>query len=494
MLMLVAASAALLPAAFFMINRVRRRKQLEKDLPPYPPGPKPSLLLGNIPDLTLVKKSGVAYLGNAYIEWTKTYGKVFSITVPFSGRMIVVCDPKFAKEVLITKNYPKSSMYNTVAPLLGSESMVLLSGERWAPKRRAFNPGFGPNFLKNMVRTMAEKLKRFIECIEEDISGEAGKDGVTDLLYRAQTFTSDVIVSVAFGEDWGGKNPHPARLWISQITDLCKGMSIRLGTLLFGFRTKLLIKYYEKLLDQEMMNILERRLAAGVSDNSKDICSIAINQLKDKDGNLTKADKISITHQLKTFYFAGHDTTATTISWAIWSLSQHEEILRKVRAELNDHGIWNDLENPPTYEQLQDCTYLEAVLKETLRLYPPAGSGRYVQKLDETLGGYRVGGSHVFVSPYVIHRHPDLWKNPNDFRPDRFLDGSEGDLQEKFLPFMRGPRDCLGKYFALLEAKLAVSSLVTRFDVECVDPNDEPVNQVTLVPKNGTKVRFSDRK
>lgn len=97
----------------------------------------------------------------------------------------------------------------------------------------------------------------------------------------------------------------------------------------------------------------------------------------------------------------------------------------------------------------------------------------------------------LFVSIYTIGRHPKLWKDPLKFRPERFLDGSEDRLNEKFLAFSRGPRDCIGKHFAMLEAKLAVSALVTRYNIECVDPNEKIITEITNIPKNGAQVRFS---
>ena len=128
---------------------------------------------------------------------------------------------------------------------------------------------------------------------------------------------------------------------------------------------------------------------------------------------------------------------------------------------------------------------------ETLRLYPPAsGVSRYTTDMNATWNGYGLGGALLISSVYVMHRHPSLWKEPDVFRPDRWLDGSEDNLQDKFLAFSRGPRDCIGKYFALLEAKLAVSSLVTKFNLECVDPNETIYQQLTNTPKNGCQVRF----
>jgi cytochrome P450 len=268
----------------------------------------------------------------------------------------------------------------------------------------------------------------------------------------------------------------------------------------FDVASKRKINIYEKLIDDEMMRILERRLNDDTVGEKKDICSLAIEEMKRASGPLTQEDKVSITHQLKTFYFAGHDTTAITISWAIWLLAQNPQVLAKIRAELKGHGVWTESSKPPTYEDLQKCVYLEAAVKETLRLYPPAGGvSRWTNSVDEEWKGYRLSGAYLSLSIYCMGRHPLLWKEPDVFRPDRFLDGSEEPpnskygINAKFTAFSKGPRDCIGKYFALLESKLAISALVTRYDVECVDPKERLVTLLTNAPKNGAAVNFRRR-
>jgi cytochrome P450 len=454
---------------------------------PYPPGPKPILFLGNALQFPDAKKG--ANLDAKLLEWAMEYGLIYSIHLPVIGRQIVCADPELIKYITVTKNFPKSFTYDYVAPLIGERSILVLEKKEWAEKRRAFNPAFGPAFLKNMVSTMTEKLNQMIQHIEQDIH----KDKPTNMLQRSQAFTSDVIVSIAFGEDWGGRDDHPARVYLDKIATLMAGIFTDPGVLLFGFSTKRSIRKYGKLLDQEMIKIVERHVAKGSSGDSKDICSIAIDQYKHADGSLTEDDKLSICHQLKTFYLAGHETTSIAISWSIWLLSRHDQILAKLRAELKQCDIWTNVKTPPTYEQLHQCSYLEAVIKESLRLYPPATVSRFTPDLDQAFKGYTIGGALLVISPYVTHRHPSLWKEPGVFRPERFLDGSEENLGDKYLPFLRGPRDCIGKYFAYLELKLAVSSLVMRYDLKCVDPNETIVTYVTNIPRNGAQVMFHAR-
>jgi cytochrome P450 len=417
---------------------------------------------------------------------------LYTITLPVLGKTIVISDPDLIQHAYVAKNYEKSFTYTLLTALVGRFSIVSADKTEWKDLRKSFNPGFSHAFLKDMVVTMADKLERFVTCINADIDANTP----TNMHVRAQTFTSDVIVTIAFGEDWGGSVPHPARIWNTELCRLSNGLLLDPFKAWFGFRLKREIKRYEKLIDDEMMAILERRLAAGQDANAsaaKDICSIAIDQMKGSDGSLTDHDKIRITHQLKTFYFAGHDTTATTIAWCMWCLGQNAEALAKVRAELKEHGIWADSSKPPTYDDLLKCSYLEATIKETLRLYPPAGGVSRVARPNETFKGYRIDGAVLLMSIYTMGRHPLLWKEPETFRPDRFLDGSEENITSKFTAFSRGPRDCIGKYFAILEAKLAVSALVTNYDFSVVDKDEHMMAQLMNVPRNGAKVQFVRR-
>jgi cytochrome P450 len=452
-------------------------------------------LLGNIKDLP---DPGEGTIDDKLLEWSKQYGLYFTMAIPLMGKVVVISDPALFKRVTVTKNRPKSPSYKLFTSIVGERSMLLLSGEDWARHRKGFNPGFATSFVRNAVPIMTEKLGRLLASLDED-----ARDGATTvLLQRVQTFTSDVIVGVAFGEDWGGgKDVHPARLLLDEMTPLLEGVLLKpvrrlLG--LVGLGPMAQIRRYSKLLDKELGAVLERRLASGVSsDNDTDICSLAIKTIRSESNHreLTEDDKRSIVDQLKTFYFAGHDTTSSLITWSVWLLSQHKGVLEKIRIELRDRGVWTSPDAPgPTYKDLQMLTYLDAMLKETLRLFPPAGIvSRWGDDLDETYEGYRIGGAIQMLAIYTMHHNPALWNDPEAFRPERFLDGSEEGLADKFVPFSRGPRDCIGRHFAMLEAKLALSALVSRFEFECVNPHEGLVQRITYVPREGGLIRFRQR-
>ena len=406
--------------------------------------------------------------------------------------MIVIADPELIHHVTVSKNFHKSWTYKNNVSIFGDRSILLVHGEEWRQYRKSFAAGFTPKFLKGMTSTMLDKLERYIKALDED----ARSGNVTNMMDRAQKFTSDVIVQIAFGEDWGGDEPHVAREYLDDMLDITNRLGSDVVAKMFGFQLKRRLKDLEEKLNRVMEEIIDRRLeqSEDTSNKCRDVCSLAIDSMKQSDGTLTKEDRTVVMHQLKSFYFAGHDTTANLISWAGWLLSQHIQVLEKLRDELSQNNIFNNRDDRPTYEDLQSCEYLDAVVKEVLRLYPPAASARYTSNLNETWNGYTIGGAVLYVNCYVAHRLPQYWDRPDDFLPERFVGVSPETYNHKYIPFLKGPRDCLGKYFALLEAKLAISALAQRYDMTCVDLKESVGYRLTSHPLGGAQVRLELRK
>ena len=267
-------------------------------------------------------------------------------------------------------------------------------------------------------------------------------------------------------------------------------------------------------LERDMQKLVKRRLAKFVEcseddlKKQKDILSLTLSSvLKTKKASqqstpISFDEMDNITSQLKTFYFAGHDTTATTIAWAYWFLVQHPDSLKRARDEVESslgkewvQAAMNGEElSSTTFEKLQRCEYLDSVARETLRLYPPAASTRYAVDPKAAAEGVSLGKGIVHLNFYAIQRDPDIWDDPDVFIPERFL-GEEGRKRvasSGFLPFSKGARDCIGKYFALLEAKIALAALICRYDGNVVDENEVYTTRLTSIPMGdcAVKLRF----
>jgi cytochrome P450 len=495
----------------------------------YPPTPPTRhWLFGHAHAVDLTKTTNHDIL---FLHWMHDLkSKVVMFELPIVGRFIVVGDAAVARYVL-SGNFRKSPTYRALLPLIGKKSLVTMEGGEWSAQRRIYNPGFSPDFLRGIVSTIVEKCDRLVAKCDEDI----GNGASTNMLAKAIDLTIDVIVSVAFGEDW-----------FETEDDVHKVNTIRELTKLTGERMKEPLKQYlsfghmwrtwrlSKALDRDMKCLVQRRLeklceldtasVASEMSKQKDILSLTLLRVlqsnKAAPGELDSRktfgpdDMEIITSQLKTFYFAGHDTTATTIAWAYWLLVQHPESLRRARDEV-ESSIGPHLRDA-TYEKLQKCEYLDAVARETLRLYPPAATTRYVSMSSDgpaassakraissdssssnepNAGGYRLGDSIVHLNFYAIQRDPDVWEKPDEFVPDRFLGeaGKNRIASSSFLPFSKGSRDCIGKYFALLEIKIALAVLVCRYDGDVVDTEEAYVAKLTSIPQGGCKVNLRRR-
>jgi len=202
-----------------------------------------------------------------------------------------------------------------------------------------------------------------------------------------------------------------------------------------------------------------------------------------------------ISEEVDTFMFEGHDTTASAIAFGLYELSKAPHIQKKVTEELND--IFNDdPKREATILDLNNMKYLEAVIKETLRLYPSVPVfGRRLQE-DATFKGTTYPKDLIisfFV--YEMQRREDLFKNANKFNPDRFLeDKDEGRHSFSFVPFSAGPRNCIGQKFATYEMKSAFSKIVRHFEILQADPKLKVVLSVEAILKSATGVPIKLKK
>eukprot|EP00933_Yihiella_yeosuensis_P033800 TRINITY_DN27433_c0_g1_i1.p1 TRINITY_DN27433_c0_g1~~TRINITY_DN27433_c0_g1_i1.p1 ORF type:complete len:526 (+),score=98.40 TRINITY_DN27433_c0_g1_i1:96-1673(+) len=509
-------AAAALPVCLLLLALKRQRRS--KRLPP-PPCPPAHWLFGHVHLFPDVSDPQAPHIDVFLMEWVKTHGwKVFSFITPLLGRFVVVADPALVRQALVVENYRKSPTYMFMEPFIGKTSMIMAEGAEWSEKRRHFNPGFAPKFLRGVVSTIAQKA-----CLLCDRCRQAAESGDELLLHPAAIdFTADVIANVAFGEDWACQETADAASSSISLQDKdklssqarmrdlmfklqweCTQNQITPWRAFFNLSSMFRIRRMRKQLDADMAALVNHRIEMLAKEDSvdapqrHDILSLALRQRKAWSSHAVS----DVVCQMKTFFFAGHDTTSTLIAWTVWLLAQHPDVCAKVRLEVaQELGTWGsgkaaDIDAvAPSYEELQRCEFLEAVIMETLRLYPPAATARYVDDPDATFGGYGIGGCFLYVSQYILHRHPDLWDEPDVFRPERFLkenlkDDSPAANPFMFGPFSRGPRDCIGKYFAILEGKLAVAALASMFDFTAVHSDEGPAYRVTQRPAKGVCVR-----
>jgi cytochrome P450 len=201
----------------------------------------------------------------------------------------------------------------------------------------------------------------------------------------------------------------------------------------------------------------------------------------------------AICDELVLFLLAGHDTTATVLTYALWALGHQPDLQRRVAAEAEALG-----DRRLTHEDVPRLRYTVQVLHEAMRLCPPAPAVGRTVMADIEVDGYRVpAGTVAVVAIYAMHRDPALWEDPLRFDPDRFSpERSKGRDRWQYLPFGGGPRGCIGDHFAMLEATLALATILRRVKIDALNsdfPTSTPLTMVAAAPIRAQVGRRADR-
>jgi cytochrome P450 len=236
-------------------------------------------------------------------------------------------------------------------------------------------------------------------------------------------------------------------------------------------------------LNSVVYQIIAARRASG--EDAGDLLSMLMLSRDEETGE--QMSDLQLRDEVLTMLVAGHETTATTLTWAWAMLDRHPTALANLHAEL-DSVLGG---RAPTVADLPQLSYTRMVIDETMRLYPPVYIISRKVVADDTVGGYRIpAGSAVDISAYVTHRHPDFWERPESFEPERFTPEAVAARHKyAYIPFSTGPRMCIGNSFALMEATLALATLARRYRLRL--PADHvlaPAPLVTLRPAGGLPV------
>ncbi|MFD8377492.1 cytochrome P450 [Streptomyces sp. NPDC059679] len=224
---------------------------------------------------------------------------------------------------------------------------------------------------------------------------------------------------------------------------------------------------------------------------AEDLLTLLIGAHNAEDGSLTRAE---LRDQVLVFFLAGHDTTATALTFALHLLARHPAEQRRVHEEL-DQALPGG--RTPTAADLEALPRLTMVLKEAMRLFPPSPAVSRLAVAETAIGGRRIpAGAAVLVSQWVAHRHPDYWEDPERFDPERFTPQAEAKRPRyAYFPFGGGPRACIGQHFSTLHSVLSLATLLRAYEVEdATDGGDIPLGAgITLMTKGPVRVRVRSR-
>lgn len=359
--------------------------------------------------------------------------------------------PDHAKHVLAENpdNYQKGIGLVHAKRAMG-DGLLTSEGELWKEQRRTIRPVLAPRRIQAQAGMIAEEAAAMVARLRERSS-----DGPVDIRQEMTDLTLGVLGRTLIDADLGEFSSIGESFEAVQDQAMFEMMSLSAiphwvplpGTLRFRRARKDL----QRIVDQ----LVADRTARGLGGD--DIVSRLIESTsKETDRALAQT---RIRDELVTLLLAGHETTASTLSWTLYLMDKHPEAWERVREEVV-RVIGDRL---PTFEDLHELRYLSRVLDEAIRLYPPVWILPRIALGPDTIGGYHVpAGADVLICPYTLHRHPDFWDEPDRFDPDRFLPERSADRPRyAYVPFGAGPRFCIGNSLGLMEAAFVVA-LVAR--------------------------------
>ena len=398
-------------------------------------------------------------------------------------RWHMVQGPEAMKQVFLDKveHYPKADVIIRMLRAAVGKSLFTSEGPAWRWQRRSIAPVFAAKNVNALAPLMTATAKRTAARLE---TAECPAEMVQEML----SATFEVICDVALSgrahfdtETYCDAVTHymltAGRASLLDFLDLPNWLP-RPGELLAQKSVSTMHDMVRKAI-KARQNQPQRRTAG--QEATEDLLDYML-KAKDPETGRTMNEQ-DLLYNLQFFIVAGHETTALTLAWALYLLAHdqdsqahaHEEARAAVKGEA------------ATLEDLEKAPYIEQVLNETMRLYPPVGFlARKALGKDQLYDRDVKQGDTVFLNLYSMHRHQDLWSEPDIFNPGNF-DQQQNEKREKFqfLPFGAGPRICVGANFAMLQAKIILTTLLARFHFEPTPIVPTPVMQMTIRPEPG---------
>jgi cytochrome P450 len=439
----------------------------------FPPGPSDGLKrwsLGPLNDTPL----------EYFTKLAREYGDVAGIRI-LNFKTIFINHPDTIEEALVTnaRKYTKGRVLRANRHVFG-EGLLTSEGEFWLRQRRLVQPAFHRARIASYAAAMVEYTQRMLEGWRDGEERDAHQEmmrltlqivGKTlfdaDVERDAQEVGKSLELLLEIGANFRRTIfvPH----WLPTPTNL---------------RVKREVAQIEKIL----YRIIADRRAS--DRDAGDLLSMLLSA-QDEDGS--RMTDRQLRDETITLFLAGHETTASTLSWTWWLLAQNPAAEAKLHSELD--AVLGG--RGPALDDLPKLSYTGHVVTESLRLYPPAWGLARLAVEDHRIAGYPVTkGMGVAMAQWVVHRDPRWYDAPEEFRPERW----EGDLLKRlpkfaYFPFGGGPRQCIGNAFALMEASLILATIAQKFRLRLVtDHMVQPLASITLRPRHGVRVTLDRRR
>ncbi|XP_062206255.1 cytochrome P450 CYP72A616-like [Phragmites australis] len=404
---------------------------------------------------------------------------------------VVIAEAELVRDILSNKFGHFEKFKNKRLGKLLALGLASYDGEKWAKHRRILNPAFHLEKLKRMLPAFSTCCTELIDHWESKLAG-SDRSYELDIWPEFQNLTGDVISRTAFGSSFmeGRRIFQLQAEQAERVTKAFQYMYIP-GFLFFPTQNNRRMNEINREIEGNLRGMIEKRERAIESgeSSSNDLLGLLLQSNRDSGKGGLRMTTEEVIEECKLFYFAGMETTSVLLTWTLVVLGMHPEWQERARDEvLSVFG-----RDKPNFDGLSRLKTVTMILYEVLRLYPPAVTLNRRTFKEMQIGGITYPEGVILELPIIlVHHNPDVWgKDAHEFKPARFAEGISKATKDQpaFFPFGWGPRICIGQNFALLEAKMALSMILQRFEFQ-LSPSysHAPYTVITLHPQHGAQI------
>ncbi|NXW20778.1 CP4V2 protein, partial [Circaetus pectoralis] len=424
--------------------------------------------------------------------------------------VLILYHPDSVEVILSSsKHIEKSYLYKFLQPWLGT-GLLTSTGDKWRSRRKMITPTFHFAILTDFLEVMNEQGGILLEKLEKHVNKEP-----FDVFLYITLCALDIICETAMGKNVGAQENKDSEYVraVYRMSDLIQQRQKSpwlwpdLVYMLFKEgreherNLKVLHNFTDTVIAEKAAELENTKQTKCDTDGNyeesgskkrKAFLDMLLSATDDEGNKLSYRD---IREEVDTFMFEGHDTTAAAMNWALYLLGHNPEAQKKVHRELDE--VFGNTERPVTMDDLKKLRYLECVVKEALRLFPSVPLFARALREDCCIKGYQVPkGTNVLVITYALHRDPESFPDPEEFRPERFFpENCKGRHPYAYVPFSAGPRNCIGQRFAQMEEKALLALILRRFWVDSCQKPEElgTTGELILRPNNGIWIKLKRR-
>lgn len=414
-------------------------------------------------------------------QYFEKLGDTFSVRIGFTSHLILSRDNDFALHILQKnhKNYHKSRLQTVYLAKYAGRGLLTSDGDFWLKQRRLIQPAFH----KQKMNALVENMSLIIDSQLDNLFADKPVNVFPIMSQLAYTVVAKSLFHLSISEE----KLQRIKFIIDEIQNfLIK--EIRLPHKALWFSLSGQVKKHLELASENnkiIHEIIEER--AGSNEVTNDLLQMLLDtRYEDTGEGMTVTQLID---EIKILFTAGYETTANALTFTLYLLAKYPNIQAKVYDEI----VGIEAETAIAVEQLQKMTYINAVVNESMRLYPPAWITDRQNIVDDTIGTYHIKKETlVGISFYELHRNPKYWVNPDEFNPERFLGDQKRHSMQYFYPFGAGPRMCIGIGFAVYEIGLTIYKIIKKYKVKPIS-GDVVFNPLITLKPVGVEVLFSKR-